>query len=135
MKNTIQHLGLLAICIFTLLQHSPTAAPTMNLPTRRSSLFVATPMTTLPAAKMALAARMVTFLPSIWLGIPEMRANTAAAPMVMATMTWCQRSRSDLPSPDSSLVTVGECTHNVMCQYPESSSMMTAMAPEMTPVS
>ena len=96
---------------------------------------MATPMTTLPAAKMALAARMVTFLPSIWLGIPERRANTAAAPMVMATMTWCQRSRSDLPSPDSSLVTDGQCTHGVMCQYPESSSMMTAMAPEITPVS
>ena len=46
---------------------------------------------------------MATFLPSIWLGTPERRANTAAAPMVMATMTWCQRSRSDLPRPDSSL--------------------------------
>ena len=49
---------------------------------------------------------MATFLPSIWLGTPESRANTAAAPMVMATITWCQRSLSDLLSPDNSLVTV-----------------------------
>ena len=109
----------------------------MNLPTRSISLLLATPITTLPAAKITLAARMVTFLPSIWLGIPERRANTAAAPMVMATMTWCQRSRSDLPRPDSSLVRGGseQCTHVTRCQYPESSSRMTAMAPEMTPVS
>ena len=31
----------------------------MNLPTRRISLLLATPITTLPTAKIALAARMV----------------------------------------------------------------------------
>ena len=63
------------------------AIPTMSLPMSSTSLLSAMPMTTLPAAKIMLAVRMVNFLPSVWLGMKESKANRKAAPMVIETIS------------------------------------------------